>query len=107
MQGTKVSRIARELEIILERGIDREWAGDSYTAAAYHVCNLQKHFQVEQRGSELLVTLRNKTIATCIWCDLGLSFDSYYQNHPLLYLFLKVTLGTVKELRRDLPLQEH
>tara|TARA_X000001388_G_scaffold54853_1_gene40295 strand:- start:106 stop:429 length:324 start_codon:yes stop_codon:yes gene_type:complete len=107
MQGTKVSRIARELEIILERGIDREWAHDPFTAAAYHVCNLQKHFTIEHRGSELLVSRNNKTIATCIWCDLGVSFDSYFQNHPLLYEFLKVTLFTVKELKKESPLQEH
>ena len=101
------NHIARELEIILGRGIDREWSHDPYTAAAIHVCNLQKNFTVEVRGSEMLVSYKGKTIAACIWCDLGVSFDAYQHNHPLLYEFLKITLETVKELRNELPLQTH
>tara|TARA_B100000424_G_scaffold271682_1_gene275790 strand:- start:2378 stop:2701 length:324 start_codon:yes stop_codon:yes gene_type:complete len=107
MQRSKVSKIARELRIILDRGIDREWGQDPFTAAAFHVCNLQPYFTVEKKGSELVIKHKDKVVAAVIWCDLGVSFDNYYHNHELLYHFLTITLKTVKELAHILPLQEH
>ena len=107
MHRSKVSKIAKELRIILEHGIDREWGFDSYTSAAIHVCNLNNIFTTDIRGSEILISYKDNVIATCIWCDLGISFDNYHHNHPLLYEFLKITLNTVKELRSNYPLQEH